>query len=121
MVTSDHQPLNIELKKTEFEHAAFGSIGLESAFGILNKKLGLEPSINYLTRGKTRFNQAFSSIEVGQNAELSLFDPDIKWTFSEDDIISKSKNAIFLSETLKGKALGIVNKNQFYVTDVTKF
>ncbi|RRO26133.1 dihydroorotase [Flavobacteriaceae bacterium 14752] len=117
MVTTDHQPLNIELKKTEFEHASFGSIGLESAFGVLNKKLGLEQSLAYLTRGKMRFNQPISTIEVGQNAELTLFNPDIDWTFSETDIVSKSKNAIFLGEKMKGKALGIVNKNQFYVSE----
>ncbi len=117
MVTTDHQPLNIELKKTEFEHAAFGSIGLESAFGVLNKKLGLEQSINYLTRGKTRFNQLLSSIEVGQNVELTLFNPDVNWTFSETDIVSKSKNTICLGEKMKGKALGIINKKQFYVSE----
>ena len=35
MVTSHHQPLNIELKHLEFEHAAFGTIGLEAMFGVL--------------------------------------------------------------------------------------
>ncbi|MBS3739164.1 dihydroorotase [Mesohalobacter halotolerans] len=117
MVTTDHQPLNIELKKTEFEHAAFGSIGLESAFGVLNEKLGLEDTISYLTRGKSRFNLSTSPIDVGQNADLTLLDPKAQWTFSETDIFSKSKNAIFLGEKMKGKALGIINKNQFYVSE----
>ena len=35
MVTSHHQPLNAELKHLEFEHAAFGTIGLEAMFGVL--------------------------------------------------------------------------------------
>lgn len=117
MLTTDHQPYNIELKKTEFEHAAFGSIGLESAFGALNKKFGLASSIDFLTRGKARFNQKSSSIDINQKAELSLFNPDVEWTFSENDIYSKSKNAIFLGEKLKGKAYGIINKNQYYVAD----
>jgi len=117
MVTSDHQPLNIELKKTEFEHAAFGSIGLESIFGVLNKTLGLEDCVNCLTRGKKRFNHHNPSIEVGQIADLTLFNPEIQWTFTENDIISKSKNAIFLGEKMKGKAIGIVNKKQFYVSE----
>lgn len=117
MVTSDHQPLNIELKKTEFEHAAFGSIGLESAFGILNKKLGLEQCISFLTRGKTRFKQPISTFDLGQNADLTMFNPDINWTFSETDLVSKSKNAIFLDEKMKGKALGVVNEKQIYVAE----
>jgi dihydroorotase len=36
MITSDHNPLNIELKNLEFDNADYGTIGLESAFGALN-------------------------------------------------------------------------------------
>src|SRR5690606_24249475 len=36
MVTSDHNPMDVEHKKIEFDHAAYGTIGLESAFGALN-------------------------------------------------------------------------------------
>ena len=115
MLTTDHQPLNIELKKTEFEHAKFGSIGLESAFGVLNKKFDLETTIDFLTRGKSRFNQESNSIDINQKAELSLFSPNVEWTFTENDIYSKSKNAIFLGEELKGRAYGIINKKQIYV------
>lgn len=116
MVTSDHQPLNVELKKTEFEHAKFGSIGLEAAFGSLCKKFGLENSIDYLTRGKARFQQDINRIDINHQAELSLFNPDIEWTFAESDIYSKSKNAISIGEKLKGKAYGIINKNQYYAS-----
>lgn len=117
MATSDHQPLNIELKNTEFEHARFGSIGLESAFGILNNILDLEKSVEVLTKGKTRFKQADNSIDINQPAILSLFNPDINWRFTERDILSKSKNAIFLGETHKGKAYGIINKGRYYVSE----
>ena len=37
MISSMHEPMNIEFKKLEFENAAAGSLGLESCFGILNK------------------------------------------------------------------------------------
>jgi dihydroorotase len=117
MVTCDHLPLNIELKNTEFEHAEFGSIGLESAFGALHKILGLELSIEVLTRGKSRFNASTSKIDLNQPAIMSLFDPDADWDFNENDIYSKSKNAIFLGESLKGKAYGIINKAKCYVSE----
>lgn len=117
MLTTDHQPLNIELKKTEFEHAEFGSIGLEAAFGLLNKKFGLETTIDFLTRGKARFQQEINTIDINQKANLSLFNPNGEWTFTEKDIYSKSNNAIFIGEKLKGKAYGIINKNQIYVAN----
>ena len=37
MVTTDHNPIDIEEKKIEFDHANYGTIGLESAFGALQK------------------------------------------------------------------------------------
>ena len=55
MVTSHHQPLNAELKHLEFEHAAFGTIGLEAMFGVLNTLFPLESAIQFLGRGRTIF------------------------------------------------------------------
>jgi len=117
MVTTDHNPLNIELKKTEFENAEFGTIGLESAFGMLQTVFNLEDTIAILTRGKNRFGIDDFSIKVGEKAQLSLFNPDVNWDQSEGDIRSKSKNSIYLNETHKGKAYGIINNNRVYVSN----
>ena len=115
MFTTDHNPLNIELKKTEFENAEFGSVGLESAFGMLQTIFELEDAIDILTRGKNRFEINSPEIQVGEKAQLTLFNPDISWTQKEADIRSKSKNSIYLGETHKGKAYGIINNNSIYV------
>jgi dihydroorotase len=117
MVTTDHNPLNIELKKTEFENAEFGSIGLESSFGILNSIFELEDAIAYLTKGRNRFKIREHQIKEGEFAELTLFNPDVEWVLEEKDIKSKSKNAIFLGEKHKGKAYGIINNNDYYVSE----
>jgi len=112
MVTSDHNPLNIELKKTEFDHAEYGSIGLESAFGALNSIVSTKAAIKYLTRGKERFKLKDVPISIGNKVNMTLFDPDIKYIFEEDSISSKSKNTIFKAQPLKGKAYGIINNNK---------
>ncbi|KAB1067102.1 dihydroorotase [Tamlana haliotis] len=112
MVTSDHNPLNIELKKIEFDYADNGTIGLESAFGALQKLFTTKKTIDILTKGKSRFGIESSIIEEGKTANLTLFNPDKKYTFSTADIVSKSKNAIFENETLKGQVYGIVSNNQ---------
>ena len=111
-ITSDHNPIDIEHKNIEFEHAYFGSIGLEACFGALNKVLDIEESVKAFTGLKTIFNIPTSKIEVGENAEITLFCPDIKWKFSESDIISTSKNSAFLGMSLKGKPYGIFANNQ---------
>ena len=112
MVTSDHNPMTIEDKKVEFDHASFGTIGLESAFGALNTLFSTKKTIQLLTKGKTRFGLNNNTIEEGQIANITLFNPDIKYAFAETDIVSKSKNSAFLGQELKGKAYGIIANNK---------
>lgn len=106
-ITTDHNPLDIELKKKEFDHAEFGSIGLESGFGAVQQALGLETTVNGFTGLKARFGIAIHPIEENNLADLSLFNPESSYTFTEQNIDSSSKNAIFLNSTLNGKAYGI--------------
>ena len=112
LVTSDYYPLNIELKRVEFDNADFGTIGLESFFGALNKLFSTKMSINILTRGRSLFNVNETKIEIGESANLTLFNPIKEYTFTNKNIISKSKNSIFLNEKLKGTVYGIINNNK---------
>ncbi|MFI1745899.1 dihydroorotase [Thalassobellus sediminis] len=112
MVTSDHNPIDIEHKKIEFDHAAYGTIGLESAFGALNSIFTIKKTIELLSKGKTRFGIESTPINIGNKANISLFNPDTKYTFSKNNIVSKSKNAIFEGETLKGHVYGIIANNK---------
>ncbi|HLV92915.1 MAG TPA: dihydroorotase [Aequorivita sp.] len=111
-VTSDHNPIDQEHKKVEFEHAYFGSIGLESCFGALNKTLGLEATVKSLTSLKKVFQIAEKTIEEGQQADITLFNPDENWKFTTNDILSTSINSALLSVDLKGKPYGICANNQ---------
>lgn len=110
-ITSDHNPLDVEKKNVEFDRAHFGSIGLEGCFGALNKILGVEKSVKALTGLKNTFNIPEIKIAEGEPAELSLFNPEETWTFSEKDIFSTSKNAALLGAKLKGRAYGIFSNN----------
>jgi len=116
-ITSDHNPLNIEHKNTEFEHARYGTIGLESAFGALNSILDTNTTIKLLTNGKIRYQIASYGIKEGEKAELSLFNPGFKYKFQKETIHSTSKNSAFLNISLKGKAYGIISNNQLVLND----
>src|SRR5690554_5050021 len=110
MITSDHNPLDIEHKKLEFDKATSGTIGLESAFGALNSILPLETTIERLTFPKSIFGIENHPLEVGQQANLTLFNPEFTYTFSEkENIFSKSKNSPFIGQKLKGKVYGIIS------------
>lgn len=108
MVTSDHNPIDIEHKKVEFDYAEYGTIGLESAFGALNTVLSTKKAIDILTKGKNRFGIASKPIALGVKAELTLFNPKTTYTFTKAQIHSTSKNAIFNNIELKGSVFGII-------------
>ena len=100
MITSDHNPIDIEHKKMEFDLAKNGTIGLESAFGALLNVLPLDVIISKLSNGKGTFGIENSSITEGSTADLTFFNPTSEWTFTKENILSKSKNSAFLGEKM---------------------
>lgn len=115
IITSDHNPIDIEHKKTEFDMAMNGTIGLESAFVALQTILPTEVIVEKLTAGKEIFGIKSSKIEKGAKANLTLFTPRGKSTFSKQDILSKSKNSAFLGFETQGKVYGILNNAQLII------
>jgi dihydroorotase len=111
-VTSNHTPIDIEFKNIEFDHAQYGSIGLESIFGALNSIFTTEQVVELLTQKKERFGLSATTISEGKQANITLFNPETIYQFTKEDIQSTSKNSALLGSTLKGKALGIINNNQ---------
>ena len=117
LVTCDHCPIDIDNKKTDFENSFFGSTGLESSFGALNSLFDLNKTIKILTSGYDTFSINKPSLSVGSKAKLTLFNPDIKYTFSKSNILSKSKNSSFIDSKLKGKAYGIVSNSKILIVE----
>ncbi len=112
MITSDHQPMDVEHKKVEFDNAKYGTIGLETIFGGVNKLLGVEKSVAMLTNGKTIFGIDNNTINTGNKAELALFNPEIDVVFENEQVLSTSKNSVFIGKTLKGTTYGIIANGQ---------
>ena len=111
-VTSDHNPLDIELKFKEFDWAAFGTIGLENAFGILTQYTSIERAIQLFTSARKRFGIPSTPITEGTSADMTLFTPENSSVFTINDILSASKNSAFIGETMKGKVIGVIARNQ---------
>lgn len=111
MVTTDHNPIDQEHKKVEFDHALYGTIGLESAFGALQTIYTTKKCVQLLTQGKARFGLKNVVIAEGEKADLTLFNPEGTSQFSLKDIYSKSKNSAFLGQELKGNVYGTIANN----------
>ncbi|WP_204345254.1 dihydroorotase [Psychroserpens algicola] len=115
MVTSDHNPIDIEDKKIEFDYAKYGTIGLESAFGALNSIFTIKKTVELLTNGRERYAMDTTPIAVGNSANLSMFNPNSTYTFTKDHMFSRSKNAMFEGHNLKGNVYGIIANNQLVI------
>jgi dihydroorotase len=116
-ITSDHNPIDIEHKKMEFDLAKNGTIGLESAFGALLAVLPLDVVIEKLTAGRTLFQLETSTFEKGNKANLTLFATENNWSFTKENILSKSKNSAFLGQPMKGKVIGVYNNGKLVIND----
>ena len=116
MITSDHNPIDIENKKLEFSLALDGTLGLESLFGAVNPILDLETTIEKLTvYPRAVFGLEKTQITKGAKADITLFNPDESYTFSEEHILSTSKNSAFIGKELEGKVYGIYANNKLVV------
>jgi len=119
-VCSDHYPQNIENKKCEFDIAAFGMINLETSFAAANTALNGTLSTEELVAKLTSTPKAIlgldsHTLEKGSLADLTLFNPDLKWTYNTKDVVSKSKNSALTGKSFTGKALAIVNNGQMVI------
>ena len=119
-IATDHAPHTIEDKETTFNDAEFGMIGLESCLGVVNKILvkengmSLKSLIEKLTVNPRKvMNINTDLFAIGEKAQITVFNPNEKWTFSGDDIYSKSSNSPFIGHELVGKIKYVFSKNSF--------
>ena len=116
-IASHHIPQHWDDKTCEFEYAKNGMIGLETLFGVVNSfENNIESLITKLTIAPRQvFNIEMPQLKEGATACLTLFDKDQKYIFEESMIRSKSHNSPFIGKALKGKVIGIINKNRIVI------
>lgn len=120
-IATDHAPHTLEDKETTFNEAAFGMIGLESCFGVVNKVLvkengmSLKSLIEKITVNPRKvMNLETNLFATGSKAQITIFDPNEKWKFKNSHILSKSSNSPFIGKDLVGKVKFVISKNQFF-------
>ena len=115
-IVSDHRPEDREHKVLEFGPAAFGIIGLETAFAVANTALKGSTSLRRIIERFSNGPRAvlgLPAVHVAEGAsELTLFDPEADWTCTEEDLPSKSHNTPFLGQRFTGRAVGVVGNGQ---------
>ena len=126
VIATDHAPHSVLEKDIEFDQAANGIIGLETAVpltlalfrkGYINEArlvemLSVNPARILRVEG--------GSLAIGAAADIAVIDPEQRFILRSEDIVSKSKNSPFIGLSLQGKAVltlcgGRITHNTFTV------
>lgn len=121
VIVSSHTPHDEESKKLEFDLADFGIISLQTVVANvveLSKKVDMEKLIEKLTSAPRKLlGMKQTKIEEGATANLTLFAPEVEWTFDASTNKSKSIFSPYFGKKLKGKVVAVFNNGQLVIND----
>jgi dihydroorotase len=107
-IATDHAPHEPAKKEVEFDRAAFGMIGFETALSLAIDRLyhagriGLDRLVELFTTGPARVLGIDRRLAEGAPADLTLFSLDRPWTFHAEESASLSRNSPFDGRSFRG-------------------
>jgi dihydroorotase len=133
-VATDHAPHAPELKDLPFDEAPAGMLGLEHAASLTYEALGAETCepaqfFNLLSRAPARIAQLRAddarlklsghggAINVGEDANLVIFDPGARWTVRRDEMRSRSTNTPYDGRAMRGRVRTTLARGELVVDD----
>jgi dihydroorotase len=114
-ITSQHRPHEIEHKDVEFEIAAYGILGLQTALPLLVKAgLDAQQIAEKLSISPRKILKIeVPIIENGATANFTVYSLKESWLYDATTNKSKSKNSPLLNQQLTGKVKLVYNNNKF--------
>ena len=110
VIATDHAPHHIDDKQVEFDLAANGASGFETALSlgymhlVQTKRLSMTQLIDHMSTIPARIMGLDAGIlQPGGPADVVVFDPSQTWTVEADKLYTKGKNTPWLGQTLQGK------------------
>jgi dihydroorotase len=115
-IATDHAPHHRDEKELEFDHAAFGITGLETAVGLALDRLvhggrvSLERLVELFSTNPARVFrlEGRGTLRPGSYGDVTVLDPELRWTFDASRSKSKSRNTPFDRWTFQGAAVATV-------------
>jgi len=118
-IATHHAPHEYDSKVVEFEYAKNGITGLETCYAVLKTVMPLVSEqrwVELLAINPAKiFGLPLQNIVINATAQLTLYQPNSTFTYSEKNIRSKSKNSPFIGIDLNGKVAGICNGTFIYL------
>lgn len=120
VLTSGHRAQGLEEKRLEFALADPGMLNLQTFFPTIVSELISPNRMDWdhlwelvIQNPRKLLGIEVPQIKKGAEAELTFFDPALKWELKVSDIPSRGKNSPFIGKTLTGKSLGIFSKAEW--------
>jgi len=114
-VATDHAPHRNEEKNVEFDYAAFGVTGIETAFAVLNTALVEAGVITFArlvevlsSRPAEILNLPAGTLSVGAAADIALLDLGAQWLVDSDALLSLGKNCPFEGWKVRGSVVSVL-------------
>ncbi|BDI22782.1 dihydroorotase [Herbiconiux sp. L3-i23] len=126
IVATDHAPHGADAKRCEWNDAANGMVGLESALSVVQETmvetgmLGWKDVERVLSVAPARIGDVAGHgvpIAVGAPAEITLYDPSTRHDFDVDDLAGKSRNSPYLGRSLPGTVVATFHSGRQTVRD----
>lgn len=126
VVGTDHAPHPRDAKDCEWDHAAMGMVGLESALRVVHATMVNSGLLDWRAVARVMSEQparlgsaaeAGRPIAEGELANLVIYDPDASSVFTEADLAGKSTNSPYLGLELPGKVRHTLYRGTFTVRD----
>ena len=119
-IATDHAPHARVEKLCEFDEAAFGISGLETAFGLCMRlvhggRISLPVLVERFTSGAVRalaldrHVPGIGTLAAGAPADVVLLDPDAEWVVDPERFASKGKNTPLAGVTLRGAVVATIS------------
>ncbi|MEJ6951658.1 dihydroorotase [Natronospora cellulosivora (SeqCode)] len=112
VIATDHAPHTYEDKLGEYNYAAFGISGFETAISLLYSNLIAKDIISFedlvLLMGKNPariLGLDYPGIKENAIADLIVFDDKNKWKLEKKNMKSKGKNTPFAGQEMQGKVI----------------
>lgn len=126
IVATDHAPHPVEAKDCEWDAAAFGMVGLESALSVVQASLvdsavaGWADVVRLFSSTPARIGRLAGyaeGIAVGSPANFTLYDPAVSRTFGTDELRGKGVNSPYIATVLPGRVMATVHDGYATVLD----
>ncbi len=133
-IATDHAPHAVEDKLCEFDQAAMGISGLETALGLcmtlvhdgdvgahgraplplIIEKLTVAPA---RALGLDRHVEGLGTLSVGAPGDVTLIDPEAEWTVEPERFASKGRNTPLAGRRLRGRVIATVYEGRVVFDD----